>query len=714
MLANIAAPKGDAPSLPALREELAVYPGVRARDGSPTWILHDPTRNAFFCINWLVFEVLCRWNDGSPAQIAEDICQCTTLDVVEGDVTQVAEFMVRSELVRVLSVEGIGRLVDERKRREKPWMHKALHGYLFFRIPLVKPDRLLAGLLPLVSWIYTRAFIIATLLAALTGVFLLIRQWDVFAATLSETFNLSGLVWYGIALSVVKVLHEFGHGLTAKRYGCRVPTMGIAFLVLWPMLYTDVTEAWKLSSRRRRVTIGMAGIGAELIIAAWATLLWSFLPEGGLRTAASITVAVTWISSLLINISPFMRFDGYFVTMDALEMPNLHERAFAMGRWWLREWLFAIHEPAPERMTPPGQLAMVVFALGTWIYRLLLFLGIALLVYHFFIKLLGVAMFAVEILYFILFPIKREILQWLQRREVIMKSRRTWITLGLLALVAVVCILPWHTQVNGPALLKAGRYVTVYAPLPGRLQSINAEVGLQVEKGELLFDFALPDLEFQHLQAVHRIDLLKYELATISFDEEVRNRSIALREELSAAIAERLALESQWAKRLVKAPLGGRLVDLEPQLTLDQWLPAGQRLVGILEDSRPRIDAYLAEAEANRVAVGAAVRFYPENPDGRVLLGRVASVDSAPVGNLEDQALASMYGGDIVADQDSGEGLPKPKHALYRLRIEVDDMGAQLVGPQIRGRVAVAADPEGLLASVWRAILAGLLRESGV
>src|SRR5688500_3708598 len=149
-------------------------------------------------------------------------------------------------------------------------------------------------------------------------------------------------------MSFAKVLHELGHAYTAHRHGCRVPAMGAAFLVLWPVLYTDTNEAWKVASRNARLQIGAAGMAAELALAACATLLWSFLPDGPLRSGVFLLSTSTWIITLAVNLSPFMRFDGYFLLSHLLNTPNLHERAFAFGRWHLREWLFGLGAPEPE------------------------------------------------------------------------------------------------------------------------------------------------------------------------------------------------------------------------------------------------------------------------------------------------------------------------------------------------------------------------------
>ena len=142
--------------------------------------------------------------------------------------------------------------------------------------------------------------------------------------------------------------------------------------------------------------MGAAGILVELAIAAWATLAWTLLPDGPLRGSMLLVATTTWVSTLLVNASPFMRFDGYFLLSDMIGVPNLHERSFALAKQLLRKALFGYEDPDPE----PGlgqktKRAMMIFAVATWTYRLVLFLGIAVVVYNLFFKHLGIFRFAV-------------------------------------------------------------------------------------------------------------------------------------------------------------------------------------------------------------------------------------------------------------------------------------------------------------------------------
>jgi putative peptide zinc metalloprotease protein len=268
-------------------------------------------------------------------------------------------------------------------------------------------------------------------LIGVAGLYLVSRQWDVFSSTFQHFFSLEGAATYAVALVVVKSAHELGHAFTAVRYGCRVPSMGICFLVMFPVLYTDVTDAWRLKSRKERLLIGGAGVTVELMLACLATFAWPFLAEGPVKSLAFSIATVGWVLSLAINLNPLMRFDGYYLFADALGIDNLQPRAFALGRWRMREMLFGSGVQPPERLDAKLTRILVGFAWAVWIYRLILFTGIAVLVYYMTFKILGLILFAVEIIYFIAKPIAGELAYWWRERGSLAAAPRTKWTASL-------------------------------------------------------------------------------------------------------------------------------------------------------------------------------------------------------------------------------------------------------------------------------------------
>lgn len=525
-------------ALPRLREELDLLPGPALGDGQPSWTLHDPVRNQFLRLDWPTFEILSRWSLDDPQAIADSVASETTLQISAEEVKQVAQFLLEHQLVQPQGSNSARQLAERLEKIQGSPLKWLLHHYLFFRIPLWRPDGWLERWQNAASVFYSRSFLALTLAAFALGLFQVARQWDVFFASLVDTFSWSGLAAYGIALMGVKFLHELGHAFTAKRLGCRVPAMGIAFLVLWPVAYTDTNETWRLTSRWQRLQVASAGIATELVIAAWATLVWALLPDGAWRSVAFVLATTSWVATLAINASPFMRFDGYFILSDWLDLPNLHQRSFALARWKLREWLFALGEPKPEHFSTRREAGLILFAWATWLYRLVVFLGIAVLVYHFGIKLVGIALFAVEILWFILLPLKQEWKAWTERWPRIRASRRSRYSLALLATVLLLAVVPWPGRVTASAILRPSDAWPVYAPSGARVEALPFKEGELVPQGATLLQLYLPDLKMRRQALLARVEQMRWQAAASGFDAETRQHLLVNENALVTAQAE--------------------------------------------------------------------------------------------------------------------------------------------------------------------------------
>ncbi|MBI5165434.1 MAG: HlyD family efflux transporter periplasmic adaptor subunit [Magnetospirillum sp.] len=693
-------------ALPALRDDLAVLPGPAGHDGAPSWTLHDPVSNRFFRLSWPAFEVLTRWHLGDPAAVAASVRRDTVLDIDVDAVGGVVEFLARSQLLKAAEPEHVARLLAIHDAGKTSWAIWLLHHYLFFRLPLVRPDAMLDAALPWVAWLGSRAFRFATFAALAVGLVLVARQWEVFAATFVDHVSLGGLAAFGVALGVAKVCHELGHAFAAKTFGCRVPTMGVAFLVLWPMLYTDVNEAWKLSDRRRRLLIGAAGILAELALAAWATLAWALLPDGTARSLAFTLAATTWISSLAVNLSPFMRFDGYFLAMDALDQPNLHPRAFALARWHLREVLFGLGEPSPEALPPRLRLGMIAFAWAVWLYRLTLFLGIALLVYHFFIKVVGVILFAVEIGWFVVKPIAAEMEEWASRLGTIRATRRSRRTLFLFGGLLLVVAVPWSGRVSAPALLKANEYAVLYAPAPGIVATALPAEGQRVVAGEVLVHLHNPDALLRLEQTERRIRVLRYEWDAVGFEDSFRARAKAIAEELEGAVVEKSALAADLRRLTLTASFAGIVSDVSPGVQTGQWINSREPILVLHRGGQ--VEAYVDEADLPRLAVGAGAWFLPEGGGGR-MAARVVAIDRIAVKALSEPSLAVPFGGDIPARFADRQLVPDA--AVYRVRMAL--VGEATVAVPLRGRAHMDGERRSLLGHAARAMAAVVIREWG-
>ncbi len=701
-------------TLPSLREDLKLLTAAPNRDGSPAWMVQDPVTNRFYRLGWIEFELLSRWHFKNPELILRGVREDTQLEPTQDDLLQMVGFFKQHHLLRAdnsASVSDLEKAAIKAKPEKWKWL---LHNYLFFRIPLVKPEQWLKNTAWLLTPLYSKAFAIFTLCATVLGIVLAGRQWDTFLHTFSDFLSPAGFVGYALALMFAKTLHELGHAYTATRYGVRVAHMGVAFLVMWPMLYTDTSESWKLTNRRERFNIAAAGVSVELAIAGFATLGWSLANDGALRSTLFFLATTSWLITMAINASPFMRFDGYYLLSDALDIPNLHDRAGAVAKATMRRTLLGFTEQEPEAMSKGLRRSLVSFAYFTWIYRFTVFLGIAVAVYVFFFKILGIFLFLVEIAWFVVKPIWMEMKVWHKRRAEIKLSR--FLTLGvMLALTLFVLLMPWQRKVHGEAWLHAEQSQAVFSPLPGRVVEVRGE-GV-VKAGETLIVLDSPDARSRAMQAKALAEAYALQLdQSVGRSDGAEKRGVIL-EQLNQQLAEIDAQQAELKRLEIRAPFDGQLLDVDRQIKPGVWLNSTQQVAVLVDPRVWVIDALIDQDSVSRIAPKSAVKFYLRNETSKPVLGTVIAIDSARAQSLPHLMMATDHGGRVPALKQQNGSLT-PRDALYRVRISLNAEEAaktqHLQMPSVRLGSAVIVGERKSFASEWLTTLSAvLIRESG-
>jgi putative peptide zinc metalloprotease protein len=690
--------------LPPLREDLRLSEAAPGASGEPAWVIQDTVVNRFYRIGWLEFECLLRWGQQSARQISQQIAERTALKPDVEQVLDFRQFLEQHQLLRA-GPAALARL--QAKGEQVSWLswNWWLHHYLFFRIPLLRPQRPLQHLAHALRWLFHPFTGILVFCLSLLGVVLVLQQWDSFTHAVVESFSTEGLFSFALALIVAKTLHELGHALVATRLGLRVGHMGIAFVVLWPMLYTDTGESWKLRRSRQRLAIAAAGIVTELSLAGLSTLGWALCDPSALRNALLYLATTSWLLSLALNASPFMRFDGYFILSDLLDFPNLHERASALARVTLRRNLLGLDEDWPEAFATGKRRMLVTFAIVTWLYRLVLFLGIALAVYLFFFKLLGIFLFMVELSWFIAMPVVRELRHWWTHRAAVPASRKIMFY-ALAALVLVGLAMPWRTQIDAVGVARAEHQLRVFAPYPARLQSIH-DAG-QVTTGEVLVTLDEPDIALRVSSSEANARSYEARLSGLLADPGGLAEDAVTRQRLNVQFEEARAARSEIARLNLQTSFAGLWLDVNPDLKTGQWVGRDESL-GVLIDPRSwQIDAYVAQDQVHRMTVGDQVRFYP---DGQTtpLSGVVRVIGSTRASQLSHKMLSSRYGGPVPATAEEHSVVPSA--ALFQVLVQLDTPPASL--RETRGHLKIDGERRSLLGDGATQLLAVLMRESG-
>lgn len=696
--------------LPQLRQELELIEGGSGAGGSPSWLIHDPVRNQYFHLDWVSIEMLRCWGKVSPDALLQAVHERGRVHVGEADLNYLLQFLNRHQLLQV-GTGASAQMARSKAQMSGTWWAWLLHNYLFFRLPLVKPDAFLNQTQAWTGFVFSRVFGWLTLLAGVLGLVGVSRQWDAFAHTLVDFFSWQGMLAYGLTLAFVKVLHELGHAYTAKRFGCQVPTMGLAFLVLWPVLYTDTNDVWRLKNHRQRLAVSSAGVLTELGVALWATFLWVLVPDGLLRSMLFLLSTTTWVSTVLINVSPFMRFDGYFILMDWLQFPNLHGRSFALARWHLRRVLLGLKDPVPESFAPRQQALLIAFAWITWVYRLVLFLGIAALVYQFFIKLVGIFLFLVEIVWFVAKPFASELSVWRERWPDVASGRRKLVWTVLAALVLVLGAVPMPGRVVASAVVIPQQLHMVYAPKGAML--LAGGQAKDSAKDQPLFVFDAPQLNSQSEANEARQASAQWVSGVASMKSETLSQWESLAAQSNVTLAEGQVIRSDLNNYRVTAPFDGHLHVTDPDLRPGQWLLQSEKLGQLVGQAGVRVVAYVQDVEVRHLKAGQNALFVPDSGAGPVLDLVVDKIHSDRVRTLSEPELAANFGGSVMVREQKGQFFPEG--AYYRVefvpRYPVNVPELKML--KWRGRVYVSSMSEPLLAPLFRTGLSVLIREAG-
>lgn len=702
--------------LPRLNPLIRLFRGPTKVDGSPSWTLYHPAANKYFQIGWMEFECLRRMIDSVDAKdLVERVNRETTLDIDLEDVKEFLTFLMQNGL---LEYRPEAALAAQEKPQQSLWK-RVVHNYLFFSLPLVKPEPFLKRAYPFVKPLMSRIFVTFSLLLLFVMAIMTIQRGEEFLTTFISFLSLQGAVTLVFTLMALKVLHELGHAFTAHKYGVDVPHMGVAFMVLYPVLYTETSAAWKLQDKRSRMHIGLAGIMTELVIAAYALVLWHILPPGTGQSLAFAVVALSLIGSLLVNLNPLMRFDGYFVTSDMIGIENLHAQGFAYARVWIRRVLFGLEEPYPAGYKPKIERFLIAFGLATIIYRFFLFLGIALLVYWLFFKPLGLFLMIIELAWFIGRPAMGELKIWWQKRAEIAAKGRARLTFTVLALAFMLIVLPVHSTVNAPAVLSAENVRTFYPPETATIKDILVSEKQAVKAGDVLAVLSSSTLEYQIRKAEHNLTALQNRRRILSASQDPTVQNIEA--EIEAARIRLADLKTKQQDLIIIAPFDGTIRSVMPDIHAGMTVSRGDALFDLVDKNTLSLVAYVNENDLPRLQPSQNAKFraaYAFLADRNFA---ITAITQTNIDTLDFPALSSVYAGPIPSERDlSGDGRAeklKPRQSLYKISFSPSEgVGKEDLEAfsMTQGTVYIQAEAASPMLDFLRQSLAFIMREAGL
>lgn len=407
---------------------------------------------------------------------------------------------------------GTGKHLFERRAKQRRMKRIATFtSILYIKIPVFDPDRILSWMYQYLWWIFTWPFFILSMMLMAAAALHVTLHFQTFYDKLPsyhEFFAFRTMLYLWLSLGVVKVIHEFGHGLSCKAFGGECHEMGFLLMCLSPCLYANVTDAWTVASKWKRIIISFAGIYVELIIASISTFVWWYTPHlPEVNNIALCLMTLCSVSTFLFNANPLMRFDGYYMMADWLEIPNLRDRSNKFVTNLFLEKCLGIETPQEAYMAPGRKALFIVYAIAAYVYRWVITFSIIWMLSDFFgpkLKVISQMIAIMALVSMFVWPGYRMVRNIRQRgRLPDMKAKRVYVTLAVLAgMLTAFFLLPLPiSRVREKGLVSLNPDYSQPAVLaePAILDSLYAEEGQTVRQGQLIARFISPALQ-QDLQ----------------------------------------------------------------------------------------------------------------------------------------------------------------------------------------------------------------------
>lgn len=466
-----------------------------------------------------------------------------------------------------------GRLFQREKATEKARVFSRFSGFMSIRIRGFDPERVFSVLYPMVRIMFTPGCVVACVLLMLSALALVTVHHDELIASFPKFYDLfaaKNAMWLMLALSIAKILHEFGHGLSCKHFGGETHEMGIMFLCLTPCLYVNVSDSWMVPEKWKRIIIMAAGMYVELVLASIAVFLWWYSGPGFLNELCLRMIVVCSVTTLVFNANPLMRYDGYYILSDLYEIPNLRQQSNNYLKQRLSRILFGIKSVENRFLPLKHRRIFLVYSIASGIYKWVIAFSIAWLLVRLLkpydLQSIGYVYAAYSLFGLLVLPLIKFI-KFIKNKETrnlmsFNRSLATGIAFGLI--VIGVFFVPYHYDVVAPVEIEAGHSSTVYVQVPGELNQILVQPGDVIKEGTPLAELSNIDLEMNLAELEQTRGRYEVQLETLKqmrfHDPEIQN-DLKEYESLLEKNGEQLALMKEKKELLkIRANVNGVVI----------------------------------------------------------------------------------------------------------------------------------------------------------
>ena len=689
----------------------ALLPGVVSHSefyrGESWRVLRAPYENEFFRLTEEAWGFVARlsmdltineaWRqamesdpEGAPGQeeVIEILGQLSSAGLILSDIAADSRQILRS------------------KREEKRKMvGKQALNFLFLRIPIFNPDRLLTIIRPLGGFLMHPIAFITWLCVVGWGLKTVVENWDEVRSQSAGFLAPDNLFLVLIATIVLKLLHELGHGIACKRFGGYVPTFGIMFVLFAPMPFVDATASWGFRDRWRRICGSSAGMYVEVFVAAIATIVWANVGDGNVKGLAHNVMLIGSITTLLFNLNPLLKFDGYYLLVDLLSLPNLQQRSVKYLQYVLERYGFGRDEADSPADHPSEAVWLGLYGVCAGLYRVFLMLSIAMIVGQQFFE-LGVALALFTLVLYILMPVLKFFRYVLTARELVFCRTRALLLVGSVVSVLVIGLgfVPVAEYFQEPGIVRPTHQLDITARFEGRMLEEPRATGQWVERGSVLFTLINSDHEYDIEIAKASVARLKLRLQIAQREAPVAVASLRRLLDIENSRLERLL--KQRSDLIVTAPISGYWVGVGLDNRKGAWFKKGQVVGQIRATDDFEFLAIVSQQRAadsflrgEPTAVG--VRLWGQG-DQTIPLENVYVVPGGQT-QLPSAALGWMGGGDVKVKQDDPDGT-RTEERFYLLRGTLRSTDGSELSPFMSdrtGEVRIRLEDRALALQLW-------------
>ncbi|HBJ38305.1 MAG TPA: hypothetical protein DDZ51_26845, partial [Planctomycetaceae bacterium] len=616
--------------------------------GKPTYLLRDPVTAQTHRFSVEDYQLLIAIDQSRT--LKESLALLIQKQrLTEDQAENFYKFVVHLHQLGLLSLPlGDGTALYKRyKTRHDASKKASLVKLLFMKLPLAKPDKWLGRTLQFACPLFTKQAFIIWLIAMVASGIVLIANWREFISPLGTMLALSNVPMLWFLLVTLKAFHELGHAYACKRFGGSVPEMGVILMMGTPCAYVDASTSWSFPNRWHRMFVAMAGMYFESIAAMVALAIWLMTDTGHIHSAAQYAIVLSTVITVGFNANPLMRYDGYFILSDVLNIPNLHRDAKTATTGMIKSILFGI--PLPETSDSRlRQTAMSAFGLMCMLYQVTVMLGIAtliLLATPVIGPIAAALVSGVPAMRFITknidFIFRSQELAPVRGRAIIVSGSLFAVVLGFFLLIPI----PGRIQVKG-VVHRLDEH-SIRAGVDGFLVSQLACEGAPISCAQTLFRLDNQELITRRAELVSQAQQLNLQV-----QNEIANSSLKaeqLRIQLNSANEELADLDTKISQLDVVAHATGELALLPSIPQVGKFIRKGEHL-GQLVHGPWIIRSKLTAEQWTNISRHLDAHVYVRlmGMPQKTMAGRI--VRAMPVGSkkIEQVALTQLGGGDIA------------------------------------------------------------------